>query len=457
MIWSDYWNALSARQRLGLGAGTLLIAAATAGLAFWLLRDPYVTLAAGLNGAQTGELAHQLDGARLAYRVGEAGDAVLVARSDLGKARAAVAGSPLDAPASVGLELFKETDFSSTDFAQRINYQRALQGELTRTIETIAGVQRARVHVILADTGVFKRDATKASAAVSVTLQPGKVLAQSQVRGIQRLVAASVPDIRNDDVVVLDDTGTSLSRRAPRPEGDASSAQLELKREADQYLESKLARLLQELVPEGDASLSVDTTLDEKQLRVTTDEPISHASNDTGRAAGVLVRERQSQRGHALGVVQVEGDAGEDNTDVEYEYKVGNRVEQILSAPGSIKRISVAVALKGAPAGLTGAAVEDLVVHAVGVDRARGDSVAVLLLPAASAPPAPPAAMPAAAAKPSTERDPPQRIWIAGACLLAASLLVLWWRRPRSKPEDVDAAVERVRRWLDEGVDRGAV
>jgi flagellar M-ring protein FliF len=388
MAFSDYWNALSARQRSGLIGGAVLIAVTTTVLVVWLLRDPYVPLAGGLDANRLDGVVKMLERAGLEYRVDDRGDTVSVPRSQLGKAHAAAAGDSFDTPPSVGLELFKETDFSSTDFAQRVNYQRALQGELTRTIQTISGVRSARVHVILPDSSLFKRDAAKATAAVSVTTQPNKVLAHAQVIGIQRLVAASVPQIKIDDVVVLDESGASLTRPGGESEGELTSVQMDLKRQADQYFEAKVTRLLQELMPKGVTSLAVDATLDEKQLRVTTEEPVAARGQQSAsnHVAGVLIKERQSKRGRAPGLMETDGYAGDgDSTDWEYEYKVGNRVEQTLSAPGSIKRISVAVAMRGAPAGLSAAAIEELVGHAVGADHERGDSVSVLLLPGADA------------------------------------------------------------------------
>ena len=480
MLWSDYWKALGARQRIGLIAGAALIVALTIVLAAWLLRDPYVPLASGLEGDRLDEIVRGLENAKLDYRIDPQGDmggnAVSVPRSQLGKAHAAaVAGAFVQEP--VGLELFKETDFSSTDFAQRINYQRALQGELTRTIQTIDGVRSARVHVILPDSGLFKRNAARATAAVSITSQPGKTLTHGQVLGIQRLVAASVPEIKIDDVVVLDESGASLTRPSGDAEGELTSAQLDLKRQADQYFESKLTRMLQELAPHGVTTLSVDTTLDEKQLRVTTDEPIAAGApqRDSNHVAGVLIKERQSQRGRDPGVMQTDGYAANaDSTDWEYEYKVGNRVEQTLSAPGSIKRISVAVAIQGAPAGLTSAAIEEWVGHAVGADRARGDSVAVLLLPAGAVGDAPAATAPAvavtsAATASRTVRpraDEELRMWDRSALLIEIGVavliagLVIWaWARNRRNASrsgvDDEAVVAKVREWLAQGANHG--
>jgi len=480
MMWSDYWGALRSRQRIGLIFGAMLIVIAMFGVSVWLLHDPYVPLATSLSHDQLLEVTQSLDRAKLQYRIGDDGDAVTVSQSQLGKARAATASGQFGVPPSVGLELFKETDFSSTDFAQKINYQRALQGELTRTIQTISGVRSARVHVILADGGVFKRNAAKASAAISLALQPGKLLTPLQVRGIQRLVTASVPEIKIDDVVVLDESGTSLTRAIGEADGELSSAQLDLKRQADQYLESKLARLLQELVPHGTVSLSVDTVLDERQLRVTTEEPLgAHSTKDVEHVTGVVVKERQSRRGHLPNLIPTGGDAVDaDDMDHEYDYTVGRRVEQVLSAPGSIKRISVAVALQEAPADFSSAAIEQLVASAVGIDRSRGDSVAVLLMPNAGAIANARSSqatleMPAKIGDDNRQKriDPEDFLQQHGlaltvAVLLAAILLSVYWRfRLRAKTAaenefadnkvDIDVMTAKVREWLKEGASNG--
>jgi flagellar M-ring protein FliF len=300
-----------------------------------------------------------------------------------------------------------------------------------------------------------------------VALEPGKQLTAVQVRGIQRLVAASVPEIKLEDVVVLDESGASLTR-ASGDESEVSSAQLDLKREADQYLAGKVTRLLQDLVPQGSASVSVDAVLDDRQLRVTTEEPIAvHTSKDAEHATGVLIKERQSQHGRVPDV-STAGDAIDgDSTDREFEYTVGHRMEQALSAPGSIKRLSVAVALQGAPPELSNAAVEQLVANAIGIDRARGDSVAVLLMPETHLPAANNAAHPVSSGAVEGAPSIATRTlatsntwpWLFGIALFAVAI-ALWWRARASAEDaqiseaakaDVDAIATQVRKWLHEG------
>lgn len=464
-MFAAYWGALGQRQRTGLVIGVTVLGALLAGAVVWLVRDPMVPLASGLEPSRLAALTQELDRAKVTYRVGESGDGVEVPQSRLGAARAAAGGGYAAAP-SVGLELFKDADFSSNDFTQRINYQRALQGELTRTLQGIAGVRGVRVHVVLPEAAVFKRDSKGGSAAVTLAMVPGHVLTAGQVRGIQRLVAASAPQIRIDDVVVLDETGGTISRRTADAEGDMSSSQLDLKRQADQYLQTKLERLLGDVMLSGVASVSVDTVLDYKQMRVTSEEPIAaRPATEQDFATGVLLKERQSQRSRP-GNGQA-GDAGDpESTESEMEFKVGHRTEQILLAPGAIKRISVAVALRGAPANLGRAEVEQLVAHAAGVDRSRGDSVTVLMLPAAAAESARHAevAVDSGMAEPEATPDPAVlpgqwHAWEVIAALVAVAMVLLaallayrayegLVSSRRQREIDVDAVAAKVKAWI---------
>lgn len=474
MAMQDYWNALGSGQRIGLAGGGLAIVAATVALAAWVLHDPLVPLAAGLSPERQAAVARELERDKIAYRIAEDGETVLVPSSAAGKARAAMSNGGLGLPPSAGLEIFKEADFSTTDFAQRINYQRALQGELTRTLQTIAGVRSARVHVILAEGGLLKRGNARASVAVTLQLVPGKQLSRSQVTGIQRLVAASVPEIQPADVVVLDESGAALNRAAgiADADGEASGAQLDLKRQVDGYVEAKLAKLLADIAPGGQVTLSADTALDFKQLKVTTEEPIAASGKGSDHPTGVVTKERQSQRGAGDGTQAKAG--GTDTADWEYEYQVGKRVEQSLSVPGAIRRLSVAVAIHGAPDNVSSAMVEQLVEHAIGLDRSRGDSVAVVLLPALKAGPAAapgPAladavlqdGVPPASVHPGPDAGvhDPAPVLPGWPLLIAALLLVLggavWTVRRQAAarraaaPIDIDAATAQVRAWLNHG------
>ncbi len=480
----DYWKALGSRQKLGLAAGAGTIIVATAAFGLWALRDPLVPLASGLLPERQAAVVHELEQGKIPYRIGDDGSTLLVASSDAGKARAALNGRDLGIPPNAGLEIFKDTDFSTTDFAQRINYERALQGEITRTLQTMDGVRSARVHVILPEGGLLKRSDAKASVAVTLQMLPGSVLLPAQIVGLKRMVAASVPEARPENVVVLDQAGKLLGRGAGNPLDVESGAQLDLKRQVDTYLEGKLAALLANLAPNGRVSLSADATLDIAQMKVTTDVPVAAPGATADHPTGVIVKERQSQRGAATGAEGATAHAA-DVDDSEYEYAVGHRMEQSLSNPGAIKRLSVAVVIRGAPGSLTVPIVERLVAHAIGIDSARGDSVDVALLPPIDEPRVTPSTQALATRTQTAEPPAPTRASAFAASFAASSAransgvswsavnpsrhaplplalafvlvtLGVWARRSsrrramqrRVEPIDVDATAAKLRAWL---------
>jgi len=288
-----------------------------------------------------------------------------------------------------------------------------------------------------------------------------------------------------DDVVILDEAGVSLGGRGGTPEEAMSSGQLDLKRQVDQYLEGKLRRLLLDMMPNGEVSLSVDTLLDDRQTRITTDTPLAASTPQDGdHGIGVVTRERQSQKNHAASPGATASAADDlDSVDSELEYKVGSRLEQVLLAPGSIRRITVAVAVLGAPAEVTRAAVEQLVAHAVGVSSERGDSVAVVLLPNGRADQSHSDAErnlngnTASAGARETGGSvgvPRGEISATGGLVAPAAIsmalllmLLLIWRMNRSsrspkevvEPEqkllDLSAATKQVQEWLSEGASHG--
>ncbi|MEI9851949.1 MAG: flagellar basal-body MS-ring/collar protein FliF [Sphingomonas sp.] len=204
------------RAQLLLLAG--IFAAVTAVLAagyFLFLRADYVVLAQNLRPADASLVVAELDKRGAAYRLRDGGGTILVPEDQADATRVAIAGSDAAAHGQIGFELFNKSDMGLTNFAQKINYQRALQGELMRTIAMMDGVESARVHLALPERALFRGDRSPPRAAVTVAMKPGQTADPSRVAGIQRLVAAAVPDLPETGVVVLDASGRVISPSAP--------------------------------------------------------------------------------------------------------------------------------------------------------------------------------------------------------------------------------------------------
>lgn len=189
----------------------------------------------------------ELERQNIAFRLSDDGATVLVPQEQAAAARLAVAASDLSARGMVGFELFNESDMGLTDFAQRVNYQRALQGELARTIMQMDGIERARVHLALPERSLFRGNRSAPKAAVTIAPRRGRAIDEARVAGIQRLVAAAVPDLSLGDVVVLDNVGRMISA-APAPEAALSPA-LEEQSAVQQYYRARARAAVETVLP----------------------------------------------------------------------------------------------------------------------------------------------------------------------------------------------------------------
>jgi flagellar M-ring protein FliF len=472
------WAGLGRGARWGLGLGVAIILIATVALGWWALRTDYDVLFAKLSAQDAAAMTRELDQMKVPYRLGEDGTSILVDRSTVHQTRLKLMGKDLPLHGAVGFELFNNADFGMTEFAQKVNYQRALQGELTRTILALAEVETARVHLAFPDDGLFKREQGRTKASITLTLHDGRALRREQVRGIQRLVAAAVPGIESRDVTIVSDQGVALTQDGDAPDGGASaSLRMELKREIEQYLAHKANTLLDKAFGPGQALASVDVTLDMNQLRVTTEDVTTPPGVDGEGPVGVVLRERETTReGNRGGAGLVSDSQGPASSQREIDYQLGRRVEQVVSSPGTVVRLQ-ALAILRAP--LSPAQVEQvrqLLSSAVGATRERGDVVVVQPLeglaatvghsavPAAmSLPTAVPAAQPqwpasAAAVAEADAADADRWAVVQALVALAAlvvvlvALLAVWRRRGAAAPSldaaQREASVAQVRAWL---------
>jgi flagellar M-ring protein FliF len=467
----DFWKSMGAARKAGLVLSAVLVAGMVGGGAYWLLNSEYESVVHSTNPDKVAAAVREIERIKVPYRVSDDGSTVEVPRAKLGHVRVSLAGGASGTP-STGFELFNNTDFSTTEFTQKINYQRALQGELVRTVSTIEGVASARVHIVLPDSGFLRRKSVVPTAAVNVVMNPGKQLTAGQVFGIQKLVAASVPEIKVDDITVLDQDGISLTKNKTGADQDlVGRGQLELKREVDVYLESKLKRLLATLDPEAEFSVSVDATLNNSDSKITTEEVLP-AEGVTNKSVGVVVRERLSQRHDGVTVPESTGAASSPTSGSvvrEVEYKVGHRVEQVATAPGGIARISVAVLARSGSLQTDASSLKSLVVNAIGAKEEDGDTIAVVVLPPApssvDAPVEPSVSKPLLApASSAVAGHPPGRskdvlsalAWLLGFGVVALMAWLLASRRHAVKATpaalsdgEVDQIVNRIHAWLE--------
>ncbi|MBA4160726.1 MAG: flagellar M-ring protein FliF [Novosphingobium sp.] len=204
-------SALS-RQQFWLIAA--LVSAVLLAVYWLLLRSVYVPVLVGLDPLDSADVAKVLDEKKIGYRFEDQGRTIAVSENEADRARVELAGSELPMKGQIGFELFNQSDLGLTEFAQKINYQRALQGELARTILLFDGIQTVRVHLGLPERSMFRGEQVAPRASVTLVLKPGKALSAASVEGIQRLVAGAIPDLGVQGVAVLDGTGKVVSPAA---------------------------------------------------------------------------------------------------------------------------------------------------------------------------------------------------------------------------------------------------
>lgn len=457
------------RARIGLALGSLLIVVATVAVAAWLLRTDEQVLFADLAPQDAATIVAELDKMKVPYRLSGDGNTVLVPADLVYPTRLKLVGRELPLRGAVGLELFNASEVGMTEFTQKVNYQRALQGEITRTIQSLDEVESVRVHLVLAEQTLFKKTGKQAKASITVAVKPGRSLDGAQVQGIQRLVAAAVPDIKADDVTIVDQRGVALTRRA----GDSAEvfagagAALDDKRALEAYINKKVVDVLDATFGAGHGIATVDVALNHDQTKVTTERVLGAVEAGAKSGAGVMVRERRTTS-ESADDAETEGAGGTLNH--EADYQVGRRVEQVVSGAGGVARISVAVVLRDVVDAAQLERVKDVVARAAGIDPARGDSVSVYSMnqvapPVLASAPAPLAEVAIAAEMAPAPVAPPTdgsrdtgvvlSLLAIGAAVLALGATAASWQR-RRRPVQARLSLQqreemlaRVQGWLD--------
>lgn len=245
------------RQQIILIA--VVLAATTAALfAIYLLffRTPMVPAYQNIRQSDASAIVAELDKAGIPYRLENDGHDVLVPEDRTSEARVAVAGSNLPLGGTVGFELFDNSDMGLTEFAQKINFQRAMQGELSRTIMAMRGVEYARVHLALPERSIFRSSQGEPTAAVTIQMMRGQPLTIQRIEGIQQLVASSIPGLSQTAVSILDDKGDLVS--AAPPVSGGVGAPLDERSALAQYYEAIASEVLRDMLSDTRFTVTVN-------------------------------------------------------------------------------------------------------------------------------------------------------------------------------------------------------
>lgn len=387
---------------LGVSLGALALIAAL------LLRvggQPQALLYANLDLKEAASITEALDQAGVAYEAKGDGSTIMVNRDEVAATRLKLSSQGLPTSGSVGYEIFDEASvMGQTDFVQQLNRQRALEGELARTIRMLKGVSAARVHLVLPKRQLFEEEPEQPSATIVVGVAGGQLAAEN-VRALRNLVAGAVPGLKADRVTIIDENNELLASGA---EGGAEGLTGALADGTRQQMEARLTSTVRELVEgvvgAGKAKVKVSAELDLNRVTVQeeTFDPdgqvvrSTSASEETGRESDREPGDAVSVSNNIPGAINGGETAGTqsetERTEETTNYEISKTQRTEVQEPGRVRRLSVAVAVDGvtAPAtdGKSGAyaprpaeemqRIEQLVRSAVGYDQARGDQISVV-------------------------------------------------------------------------------
>ena len=382
----DFSRRLTGTQKLAIGGVTLIAMAGFVGLIMLVNQPSFGVLFNNLNPQDASKIVNKLKEREIPYRLDDDGKTVLVPKEKIYDMRLSLAGDGLPQSSVIGYEIFDRTNLGVSDFVQKINYRRALEGELARTILQLAEVEGARVHIVVPERSLFKEDEKSATASVVLKLKSGLPLKNEAIQGITHLVSSSVEGLEASNVTILDSRGFLLSNTTkPNSIAAMTSTQYEMQRSVETYIAQKAKSLLEGVVGLGNALVQVNAELDFRQVERTMEQ---YDPDKTAVRSEQLTEEKS-----------VESDSIPPSTKSNNvtNYEVTKAVEHVVENVGSIKRLSVAALVNGTQHEVKkdgGTTTEyqprqqveleqltDIVKKAVGFNVQRNDEVSVVNLP----------------------------------------------------------------------------
>ena len=420
---ADRMAAMPMRSKLSAVLGVAALAGVVLAMTLWSSKGDFKVLYANLSDKDGGAIIAQLSQMNVPYRMSEGGAAIMVPSGQVHDLRLKLATAGLPKGSVSGYELMDTARFGQTQFQERLTAQRGLEGELTRSITSMAAVQNARVHLALPNQNGFFREQQKPSASVLLTMHPGRTLDRAQVAGIVHLVSSSVPELDPKAVSVLDQTGALLTASGDgHPSAGLDAQQLQYVNQIETGYSKRITDLLEPIVGRDNLRATVAADIDFSQTEATSEE----FRPNQGADAKIAIRSQQTSEQNAANAATASGipgaasnqppvgatapitgaaqplqaaqggGAGASNgrRDATTNYEVDKTVRVTRNATGNVKRLNAAVVVnnrsvtdakgKTTSVPLTSDEIEKLNVlvrESIGFNKDRGDSVKVINAP----------------------------------------------------------------------------
>lgn len=410
-------NSLSKGRNITILLVFLIAFIGFGSLIYWNSQPDYHVLFTNLSPEDAGEIINKLKEKKIPFRLTQNGTALLVAKDQVYDTRLSLAAEGLPKGGGIGFEVFDRTNLGTTDFVQKLNYQRALQGELSRTIKQIREIEQARVHIVTPKESIFVEEQKKPTASVFIKTRSGMALNSSQVEGIVHLVASAVEGLEPENITVVDTSGRILSKRSDRNSiAQLTTSQLEYQRSVEEDLKGKVQGMLEEVLGPGKAIARISVEIDFQQIDITEEKfdpntvirseqkniERSNAMTGGGVSSEAKINQPLDQKSIPPKSLPTPSPSIQSNSsERQHEirnYEISKINKHIKSPMGNLQRISAAVIVDGiykegtdsqgvktklyqprSPEEMKN--LESIVKKAIGFDEKRGDQVEVITMP----------------------------------------------------------------------------
>ncbi|SOD71339.1 flagellar M-ring protein FliF [Jatrophihabitans sp. GAS493] len=399
-VWNGFLAFSPGQKAVSIVA---LLAVTIGGYVFtqWAAKPTYSPLFTNLSATDASAIIDKLNTNKVPYQLAAGGTEIDVPQANLYAQRLAISAAGLPSSGSSGYSLLDKEGVTTSDFKQQVDYQRAVEGELSMTIKSIQGVNAAAVHLAIPQQDVFNDGTVKTTASVLLTTAPGTTLNSGQVQSVVNLVANSVPGLATADVTVSDSTGKVLSAGDGTDSSTSADTQTAATKDYNSRLSSSLQTMLDQLVGAGhssviaNAQLNFDKTDSSSKTYVytpgtppTSESTTNEAYTGTGNAGGGILGAggTSAAQQSAVSVAGTSASSATANgayskTSDTKDNAVGTVTTNTVAAPGAVSKLNVAVVLDSSVPNVNKTAITNLITSATGLNPARGDQLAIEAMP----------------------------------------------------------------------------
>ena len=395
----NFFNRLTIMQRIMIGIVFIAVITGLYLIVSSVTAKEKSVLFTGLDEKEASKIVQKLKDEKVEYDLQDNGSTILIEKDKVYDTRLSLASEGLPESGMIGYELFDKTNLGMSEFVQKLNYRRALEGELAKTISSIEDVNKARVHIVIPEKALFDKDQKPATASVSLHLRGNRGLAKASIEGIQNLVSGSIEGMKPEDVIVIDQRGKILSES---PQETASIAgmtatQYQQQMKVEHYLADKVQSMLDGVLGEGNSEVRVNAELNFDQIdsTVKTYDPEKQVVRSEQSMSESSSSADSSTRSDSLiSYVSPNSTNNRSKSNTISNYEIPETIARIIKEVGNIKRLSVAALINGIyeKKNINGRDttiynprsdsvmlnLDNIVKKAVGYDPQRNDQVSVL-------------------------------------------------------------------------------